>query len=296
MRSHTRRIRDEMKWFSFLVPALLFYLVLFVIPSLSSSYYSFTEWNGLTSKFIGWGNYKEIWESDKLLLALKNTFFYAVMGTILQNFLALILALFLDKGFRTVNILRAMFLLPLVFSPLVIGYIFSYILEPNIGVLNTLLSNLHLADWQRDWLGNPDYGRWMIVLVDVWKSIGFSMVIYLAGLQSVPQDLYEAGDIDGASPWNKFRQITFPLIAVAVTINIVLATIGNLKIFDQIYAMTGGGPGYATHSIATIIFHLGFAESGEWGLGTAMSIVMFLFILVLTIIQVFILRKREVQM
>lgn len=286
----------RIKWFLFVVPALAFYLVFFIVPSASSAFYSLTDWDGISFRFIGMDNYVKMFSDEKILLAFKNTIFYAVGITILQNVSGLVMALVLDRKLRAVSALRMLFFMPAVFSPLVLGYVWGFMLEPNIGVVNSLMDALGLDSLKLDWLGNPAYGKWMIVFITAWQFLGYTMVIYLAGLQGIPTELYEAGDIDGAGPFSRFRHITFPLIASSFTINILLTTIGCLKLFDQIFAMTRGGPGYATQSVATMIYTIGFGSGGKWGYGTAISIVLFLFILLLTMFQVTFLRRREVEM
>lgn len=291
----TRKKIMEVKWFLFTVPVLLFYLMFFIIPACRSVYYSFTDWNGLTAKYIGFQNYLKMFQDERILGAFKNTLFYALFITVFQNFLGMILALFMDKSLKTIVVLRMLFFMPAIFSALIIGYVWGYMLEPNIGVVNSFLGALHLDFLQMDWLGNPVFGRWMIVWVTVWQFLGYTMVIYLAGLQAIPTELLESASIDGATQLKKFRYITFPLLAPAFTLNIVLTTIGCLGLFSQIIAMTNGGPGYSTQSVATMIYVLGFGPSSKWGYGAAMAIVLFLFILVLTSIQVTLLRKREVE-
>jgi raffinose/stachyose/melibiose transport system permease protein len=284
------------KWFLFVVPALIFYLCFTIIPALSSVYYSLTNWDGgLNMRFIGFANFVEMFHDSAIWTSFGNTILYSVCITIAQNSLGLALALLMVKKIRGVNILRAAFFLPAIFSSLLIGFVWGYILEPNSGTLNTILQTLHLESFQRAWLGDIFWAKFMIILVTVWQFAGYAMVIYIAGLQAIPEELYEAADIDGASRFKRFINISFPLLASSFTINIILCTIGGLKSFDSVYALTGGGPGYATETMATMIYHLGFGGNGSrWGYGTAMSIVMFIFILILTSIQVTYLRKREV--
>lgn len=285
----------QLKWFMFIVPSLILYLVFFIIPASSSLFYSFTDWDGGSYKFIGIQNYVDMFSDKRILTSFGNTVMYSAFITVFQNLLALAIAMFMVQKLIGVKYLRLMFFMPIIFSSLVVGYIWGFILEPNSGVLNNLLSMLNLEFLQANWLGDPSYGRWMVILVTIWQSMGYSMVIYIAGLNTVPSEMYEAADIDGANGFQKFKCITFPLIAPSFTINLMLSTIGCLKIFDQIFALTGGGPGYTTQSVATMIYQLGFgADGGKWGYGSAMSIVLFGVIIILTGIQVSVLRKREV--
>ncbi|SFE41849.1 multiple sugar transport system permease protein/raffinose/stachyose/melibiose transport system permease protein [Paenibacillus catalpae] len=283
-------------WLLFVLPALLFYLIFLLLPTLSATYYSLTDWDGVTSTFIGLDNFRAMFQDRLILASFRNTLQYTVSITIVQNGLGLLAALLLVRAFRGVNALRTMFFMPHIFSGLVMGYVWGFILEPNIGALNNVLEFLHLDALKMSWLGDPSVARWMIVFVSSWQNLGFSMVIYIAGLQGVPRDLYEYSDVEGASRWRKFASITFPLIAPSFTINMILCLIGNLKLFDQIYSLTGGGPGFATESIASTIYKVGFYNGIEWGYGSALSIVLFLCILLLSVTMVTLLRRREVEM
>jgi raffinose/stachyose/melibiose transport system permease protein len=287
----------ELKWFVFAVPALLFYLVFFIIPSFSSVYYSFTNWDGLRAVFTGFDNYIEMFKDTVIVSSMKNTLFYTIAITIVQNSMGLLVAILMDsKKIKGVHVLRTIFFMPYIMSTLVLGYVWSFMLEPNLGALNNILQTLGLNFLILDWLGNPNVARCMIVVFTVWQCYGYNMVIYLAGLSSVPQEIHEAGDIDGAGGFSKFWHITFPLLAPSFTINMMLTTMGCLKLFDQIYALTGGGPGYTTDSIATTIYNLGFRSNSRWGYGAAMSIVLFVCILIISTFQVRFLRGREVEM
>lgn len=291
-----RYVRMELQSLMFLLPALFFYLSFFLFPTLSSSYYSLTDWDGITSQYIGLDNFREMLHDKMILTSFKNTALYTVGITTLQNLAGLLLSLILVKKFKGVNLMRTLFFMPYIFSTLLVGFVWGFILEPNIGVINNLLHAVHLGGLARGWLSEPQLARWMIVLVTVWQCVGYSMVIYIAGLQGVPKELYESGDLDGAIGFKRFYHITFPLIAPAFTINIMLCLIGNLQLFNQIYALTGGGPGYATESVATMIYRLGFGTGVRWGYGSALSVTLFLCIFTLTMILVTFLRKREVEM
>lgn len=281
----------------FILPSFLLYLGFVIIPTLSSLYLSFTSWDGVSSdvRFIGFNNFIEIWNSERVHNALKNTLLMAVVLVILENIVAMALAMLVDqvKWFR--NIFRSIFYFPVLLSGIVMGFVWTIILNYNFGVLNQLLDLVGLGSIKTDWLGNPDFALISIILSTVWKSAGYYMIIYLAGLQSIPQDLSEAAGIDGANRWQQFRHITFPLLAGAMTVCIVLSMISALKIFDQIAVMTDGGPGFATETLTYIIYKVGFGELRQ-GFGTALAQLLFVFILIVTVIQVKFLRKREVQL
>ncbi|WP_290404741.1 carbohydrate ABC transporter permease [Paenibacillus polymyxa] len=213
---------------------------------------------------------------------------------ILENIAAIAMALMVDRIRWFKNLFRSIFYFPTLLSGIVMGFVWAMILNYNFGVVNKILDTVGLGSWAVDWLGDPKYAMLSIILSTVWKGAGYYMIIYLAGLQGIPADLSEAASIDGANGWQQFRFITFPLLAGSMTVCMVLSMISALKIFDQIAVMTDGGPGFATETLTYIIYKVGFGELRQ-GFGTALAIVLFVIILIITIIQVKILRKREVQ-
>lgn len=290
-----KKIKTEICWFGFIVPALLFYLLFFVSPAVSSAYYSLTEWDGVNSSFIGLDNYKKLIHDREILTAFGNTIFYTVGIVVFQNILGLLFAIAFKRKCVRNNILRTLIFMPYVFSSLLIGFVFKFIFEPNIGALNSILRTVHLESLIRPWLTEPFTAKCIIIFVTVWQCLGYTMVINIAGLQGISEEYYEASSIDGATKWQQFLHITIPLLAPATTINIMLSLIGDLQIFNQIYALTGGGPAYQTESVATTIYRLGFGSGGaRWGYGAAMSVMMFLIMLVFTVTVTTYLRKREV--
>jgi raffinose/stachyose/melibiose transport system permease protein len=280
----------------FILPALLIFGVFIVIPMMSSMYYSLTDWNGLDPKitFIGMNNYRKLIDDAEVWIALKNTVVFAVLVTIFQNVLSLLLALLVDGSRWYYRYLRVVYLIPALLSALAIGYIWSYLYNPVFGIINTVLENIGLGALAQDWLGDPKWSMYSVVFTNVWQWAGITMIIYMAGLQAISADLYEAADIDGANKWQTFTRITFPLIAPAFTINIMISIIGSFKVFDIIYVMTKGGPGTTTESLAILLYKKAF-NFNEMGYGTAIAVVMFLIILVISIFQLSILRRREVE-
>lgn len=281
----------------FAAPAFILYSVFFIIPSLSSIYYGFTNWAGIEKniKFIGFENYIKIFSDERVLAAFKNTIFLCIVLTAVQNVLALALAVGLDREIKTRNVLRTVFFMPSVISTLVVGFVWSYIYSPFEGLLNNVFGKLGLGLLQKDWLGDPKIVLYSIMIIILWQCTGYAMVIYLAGLQGISREYYEACDIDGAGPWKKFTMITFPLIAPSFTVNILLSVIGCLKVFDVIYATTMGGPGYATETIATIIFSKAFGSENEFGYATAIATMLFIVILGISAVLVKLLRAREIE-
>ncbi|OXM16973.1 carbohydrate ABC transporter permease [Paenibacillus herberti] len=286
--------KEHLVWAAFIAPAFLIYTIIFLGPVITSFYYSMTNWNGLykTMDFVGLRNFIELTSDEDFLNALRNTFWFTLFIVIFQNGLAIPLALALDSKIKTKSMLRAAFFVPAILSPLVVGYTWSYIFQPN-GLLNVLLGKLGLTAWQQSWLGDPKYALYSLVVIVLWQYVGYSMVIFVANLQTIPADYYEAADIDGAGGWRKFTAITFPLMAPSLTINVVLASIGSLKAFDIIYVTTKGGPYHATETVTTLLYQKAFSES-SFGYGTAIGVVMFFIILIISFLQIVVLRRREV--
>lgn len=295
MKKNKKGIIMELKWLSFVIPCLIFYVLFFWQPTISSVYYSFTQWDGVNSTFIGLDNYKKLITDKEILTSLGNTVFYTVGVVVIQNVFGIVFAVLLKKGGLRNNIMRTLIFMPHIFSSLLIGYVFKFILDPNMGSLNNILTTLNLEAWIRPWLSDINNAKCVIVLVSAWQCVGYTMVINIAGLQGISEDYYEAASIDGATKWQKFKSITFPLMAAATTINIILSLIGNLQIFNQVYTLTNGGPGYSTESIAITIYRLGFGSGGStWGYGAAMSVAMFFIMMIITVFATTLLRKREV--
>lgn len=283
--------------FAFIAPAFVFFTLFIIVPTLASVYYSFTSWDGLSPdvKFIGLANYREILFSARFHNALKNTFILTVFISILENAMALGLALLVDNVKWGKNFFRSAFYIPVLISGIVSGFIWKIMYNYNFGAINSILNAIGMGDFRQDWLGNPSLTLIMVGVVLVWKGAGYYMIIYLASLQSVPTDVVEAAAIDGATPWQRFKAITLPLISGAFTINFTLSLINGLKVFDQISVMTDGGPGFTTETIVYLLYKVGFNE-GRQGFGTAVGIVLLFIIIILNAVQQKFLKSREVQM
>ncbi|SFK78230.1 multiple sugar transport system permease protein [Paenibacillus sp. 1_12] len=281
----------------FILPAFIFYMLFVVTPTISSVYLSLTSWDGVSPdiRFIGLDNFVELWRSERVHNALKNTLILSVALVILENAAAIVLAMLVDQVRWFRNFFRSAFYLPVLLSGVVMSFIWTVIYNYNFGVLNQLFESWGLASLKIDWLGDTRYTMIAIIFSIVWKSAGYYMIIYLAALQSVPQELIEASRIDGANRWQQFLHITFPLLAGAVTVCMTLSMINSLKVFDQIAVMTDGGPGFSTETLTYIVYKVGFGEMRQ-GYGTANALALFGLILVVSLIQVALLRKREVQL
>ncbi|GAB1154894.1 MULTISPECIES: sugar ABC transporter permease [Paenibacillus] len=274
-------------------PALLIYSIFFVIPAIAGFYYSFTDWrlDRLELQFIGWDNFKKIFSDKTLILALQNTAIFAIVTVVGKNVIGLLLAVGLNMRLRTKNLLRAIFYSPSILSILVISILFTPMLRTE-GTINNLLEAVGLHSLSQAWLTNPSIVIWTIAIVSIWQSAGFQMAIYLAGLQSISQEYYEAATIDGASSWKSFFKITLPLLLPAININLMLTLIGGLKVFSEVYVMTGGGPGNASQVVGTIILR-SFGE-GNWGLGTAVNTLLFVVVTIIAIPLLIFMRRKEV--
>ncbi|MFD0712375.1 carbohydrate ABC transporter permease [Paenibacillus sp. GCM10027626] len=276
----------------FLFPGFFLFLLFFMYPNISSFYYSFTNWDGLSPpKFIGTSNYEYLLTDDKFVPALSNTLMYALVVTIFLNLLGLILALALDTGLKSKNILRTIFFAPAVLSMLVVSYIWMRIFDPE-GSFNSLLRALHLNHLTELWLGNPSTALYAIAAVNIWQFAGKSMVIFLANLQTIPTELKEAAQLDGANGWKTFRHVTFPLLAPAVTITTVLTAIDALKVFDYVYTMTEGGPAGSTTTVSYFLYVQGL-RAGQVGYASAGAVVNFIVVMLVSVVLLGYLRRRE---
>ncbi|HBU81367.1 sugar ABC transporter permease [Paenibacillus sp. UMB7766-LJ446] len=273
------------------VPAVVLFFVFMTLPALQGIYYSFTNYNGFGNgyDFVGFKNYFNLFQDDNVGNAYWFTFKFAIVVTILTNILSLLIALGLNAKIKFRNFFRGIYFLPNILSVLIVGYIFNYLFSnvfpiwgQNLGI-NALSTNI-LGSESLAWIG--------IVIVAVWQSVALNTILYLAGLQTIPTTLYEASNLDGAGKWREFWSITFPLIAPFFTINMVLAMKNSLMVFDQIVALTNGGPGRATQSISHLIYTGGF-EGGEYAYQSANSVIYFIVIAVISILQIRFLQRRE---
>ncbi|WP_320128514.1 sugar ABC transporter permease [uncultured Sphaerochaeta sp.] len=276
------------------VPSITLFSVFIILPSIMSIYFSLTSWDGLNPvmEFVGLRNYRDMIHDARFWNAFKNSISLTVSLTIVQNIVALALALFVDKVRRGKTLFRSIFYIPNLLSGIVTGYVWVALLNYSFGVINLVLNKIGIPSV--DWLGNPDLALWSVTFVMVWKGAGYYMIIYLAGLTSISKDVLEAADIDGAKPIRKFFSVMVPMLAGTFTINLTLSLINGLKVFDQIVAMTSGGPGFATETLTYQIYTVAFSE-GKQGYGTAVAMILFLLTLVLSLVQTKFTRHFEVE-
>jgi raffinose/stachyose/melibiose transport system permease protein len=278
-------------WFA--VPALLLFAFVVLVPSVRGVYYALTDWDGLDPhfSFIGLGNFSQLLGDPQALQAVTHTLLIAVAITIVQNGFGLLLALGVNSAIKSRNVLRVFLFAPAVITPIVTAYLWRNLLAPT-GAVNSLLTAVGLGSWTQDWLGNPRLALWSVVGVIVWQFGGYSMVIFLAGLQSIPREIYEAAAIDGGGAVRRFWSVTRPLLGPAFTINLMLSIIGGIKLFDQVFALTGGGPGHATDTMSTLIYKDAFTL-GEFGYSIALAVVLTVIVAVVSSGQYFVLARNE---
>ncbi len=285
--------KKQKTYWSIIIPVILLFFVFNTWPMLNGFFYSLTNYKGYgTYEMVGMQNYIDLFQDTRVLKSYLFTFKYAICGTILVNVLSLVMALALNAKIRCKSALRGIYFVPNILGGLVIGYIFSYIFTyilPSLGEL-----------WNISWLQNsilssPAYAWIGVLIVGVWQAVAMTTIIYISGLQTVPQDVYEASRIDGSSKWTEFWKVTFPLIIPFVSINLVLTTKNFMMVFDQILSLTGCGPAQSTESISFLIYKNGL-DGGQFGFQSANAVIFFIVIVLFSIVQQQITSKKEEQL
>jgi len=279
----------------FIAPALVVYGVFFIIPNLTGLYYSFTDLSTYSDQvsFIGIANFTRLVREGFMATAIRNTFLYALCVTVFVNLFGIILAVLLNEGPRLGTLYRTAFFTPYVIAPLIVGYLFTAIYQPEAGILNRMLRAVGLGGLAADWLNDPRIALFSIIMTELWRSSGFAMVIYLAGLKTIPRDLLDQASVDGAGFFSRFRRVTFPLLAPSFTVTMILMLINSLKVFETVLVLTNGGPGWTTEVFNTFIYR-NFAK-GNWGYATSASLTLSVVIAAVAVLFLRILRRREVE-
>ncbi|MGO1055668.1 carbohydrate ABC transporter permease [Crossiella sp. CA198] len=276
----------------FLLPNLLIFGVFTIYPALNSVNISFYESrNGRTFRPVGLDNYRRILSDEQFWSAAVNTLVFVLAYVLVSVLVALGLAVLLNRRLRGRGFFRATFFLPMVLSPVVVGLVWGWLLEGRGGLINTVLGWLGLPT--PGWLVDPALSMVAAVGVGVWIHLGFYTLILLAGLQAIDPHLHEAAALDGAGPWQRFRLITVPLLRPTTLVVLVLATIAGFQSFDFLYSLTGGGPLGATTLLVQYIYQRGFESPISYGLASAGSVLLFLVILLVTLVQFGLARRRE---
>jgi len=275
----------------FLVPAAIIYIIIYLLPTFMSFFYSLTIWNLTDYTFVGLDNFKMIFEEPNLQGSFINTFIYATITTAIKVVIAVLLAVLLTSKIKSKNLLRSVVLFPYMVSTLAIGLAFSAIMHPTHGVLNNILNMVGISSV--DWLGNPNLALYSIIFVDVWKGVGVATIICIAGIEAIPKECFEAVAIDGGTARDKFFNITLPLMKPAINSVIILAFVGGMRSFDLIWAMTKGGPGFASDVLASMVYKQ--YAAGFYGLATAGNVLMFIIIALIAFPLYKFLVRREVE-
>lgn len=295
----TRSIHRRYTGFALLLlaPARFFYVVFLIIPMLSTVVISFTEWTGInfaTIRFNGIDNFTRMAADPFFWTALRNTFTFVVFALTIELGLALMTALLLESDMRFAELFRGIFFVPSVLSLTVIGLLFSFILDPTIGILDIFLRSIGVSTPAFGWLGTPGTNLLVVIGVHIWRQFGFTMFLLIAGLQSVPRELQEAARLDGATPWQLTTRITLPLIKDVLIITAVLSTISAMRVFDLMYVMTRGGPYHTSETVITYVYFLGLGGGrNQQGYATAISFVLMMIIMGISVLQLWLTRRAR---
>lgn len=288
-----RKSHEIIENIAFTIPSLLLVGIMIYIPFIMSGYYSFTEWNGISKqpKFIGIVNFTNLFKNgSSFLTSLVFTGKYTFLFILIVNVIALALAVAFVKKLKTVNILRATFFIPYIISMTIVGFIWKFIFSQGFAAFYNL-TGFEFLNWS--WLGDSNLAFFSVVIVGIWQSVGFYMVLYIAGLKAIPADVLEAATVDGASSVQKFFKVTLPLLAPSITTCLFMSLTNGLKVFDIILALTKGGPGGSTYSVTLDIYREAF-QNNNYGLGSAKALIFFIIVLFLTQVVLKISSSREV--
>lgn len=286
--------KEQIENVLFTLPAVILVSATIYIPFILSGYYSLTKWNGISKQpeFIGFQNFVTIFTdaSSNFLNSILFTTKYTIVFIIFANIFALALAVALTQKFKLANVMRGVFFIPYIMSMTIVGFIWKFIFSQGFAKL------FEMTGWSwlnLSWLGNPNLAFYSVAFVGIWQSVGFYIVLYIAGLQAIPSDILEAATVDGATALRKFFSVTFPMLWPSVTTCVFMSLTNSLKVFDIILALTQGGPGKATASVTLEIYREAF-QNNNYGLGSAESIIYFLFVLILTQVVLKAFNKRDV--
>lgn len=295
MKSKTVFSDSRMQAAMLLAPAVLIYVVFALYPMVDVVGLSFQKWNGLdpVKEFVGYKNYADIFTKDPVFWgAFRNTVIWTLMSVVFPPIIGLLLALGLNQPIFGRNTLRAIYYLPVIIAPIAVATMWRWMYDPFFGLFGQVLTSLGLQSWIQDWLGNRDLALYSAFVAHLWQSVGFSMVLFLAGLQGVNKTLVEAARIDGAGRWNVFRFVTMPALKTTITIVLVLSIISSLKAFDIVYGLTGGGPAQSTQMLALWAFTQSM-QIFDFGRGSAISVVLLLITLAVVVPYLRWTQKRE---
>jgi raffinose/stachyose/melibiose transport system permease protein len=273
----------------FFIPAIALYVVFFAVPTFAGFYFSLTRWTLFDQTFIGFDNFVRFFQDPQLVSGFIHTFEYGFVTSAAKVVLGLALALLLTSPVLGRGYLRAVVFFPVLVSTIGIGITFKALLDPFHGIINSVLGGLGLPT--PGWLTDPALALWSVAAVDIWKGVGIATLIFIAGIVAIPQEYFEAARVDGASAWTIFRNITLPLSRPAMGTVIILSLIGGLRSFDLIWAMTGGGPGFTSDVIASVIYKQ--YQAGFYGLSTAGNVVLFVVVTAIMVPVSWLINRKE---
>lgn len=288
--------KNKRKWFVlFVVPLLFIFTTVVIIPFIIGIYYAFFEWDGISAnpmEFVGFGNFGKLFENDQFLRSAWLTTLFTILSVITINAVGLAFALLVTSKIRSANAARTLLFMPYLIGGLILGYIWQFVFLDVFEFLGELtgLTNIFF-----NWLIDPEFALYALVFVFTWQMAGYVMIVYIAGIQAIPNDVVEAAKIDGATSWQRFMRITLPLLMPALTISLFLTLSSAFKIYDVNLSLTGGGPANATELFAMNIYNEIFG-SGNYGFGQAKAIIFFVIVAAITLTQVYLTKKREVEM
>ena len=267
-----------------IMPAVILFTVFYLAPIFISVYYSFTDFSGIgAAKFIGLKNYQVLLNDKFFFVALKNTFIILIGITITILPLSFIVALLLEKPFRGSGVVQSIIFAPNVIAPILVGLIWLFILDPKMGMINAILRSIGLSDYQQQWIGGKTLTPYSVAFVYLWQVLGFYTTINMAGLRSIPADIYEAAEIDGANYFQRIRKITILMMKNTIVINTILIITGGFKIFETVKQLTNGGPNHMSDVLVTYMYDTTFTSS-RYGYGMAVATVSFVLCLIFSII------------
>lgn len=283
----------EKTFLAIITPVVILFFIFNTLPMIKGFIYSLTNYKGYGSyQFVGVRNYIDLFSDVRVGKSYLFTFKYALVGTVLVNVLSIIMALALNAQIRFKSALRGIYFVPNILGGLVVGYIFSFFFTY---ILPAVGDTFNISWLQNSILANEKYAWIAVIVVGVWQAVAMNTIIYISGLQTVPEEVYEASMLDGVNKWQQFWKVTFPLIMPFVTINLVLSTKNMLMVFDQIMSLTKGGPAQSTESISYLIYQNGMA-GGQFGFQSANAVIFFLIIVGISLFQMTVLNKKEEQL
>ena len=276
--------KNALKGYGFLLPNIIGFTIFTLIPIVASFVLSFTNWDGFGDiKFVGMSNFIKLFSDKIFKVSMWNTFVFTAASVPITLILALLVAVLLNKGIKGIKIIRAAFFLPYITAAIAVAVVWQLLYHPSLGPINQFLTSVGVSNPPR-WLSSTKAAMAAVIIMYVWKMVGYYMIIFLAGLQGSPKQLYEAAEIDGANKFHQFKSVTLPMLSPIIFFSSIIALINSFKVFTEIYALTGGGPGHSTNVLVYNIYVEAF-QKYNLGYASAMAYVLCFIIVIITIIQ-----------